>query len=85
MRHWRVSTSSVCLAKHRWLCATPQITDTLREQQEAPLTQPFLQGLIQKATIVVNDPQFAGIFATPPAPPAAAAPPAGSPAPAATK
>jgi parvulin-like peptidyl-prolyl isomerase len=61
--------------------ATPQITEQLREQQEAPLTQPFLQGLTQKATIVVNDPQFAGIYATPPPPPPAAA----SPAPAATK
>ncbi|MFZ0032243.1 MAG: peptidylprolyl isomerase [Candidatus Cybelea sp.] len=65
--------------------ATPQITDQLREQQEAPLTQPFLQGLIQKATIVVNDPQFAGVFASPPAPPAAAPPPAASPSAAATK
>ncbi len=45
--------------------ATPQIVDTLRQQQEAPLIQPFLQGLQQKATIVVNDPQFAGLFPTP--------------------
>ncbi len=52
--------------------ATPQIVDTLRQQQEAPLIQPFLQGLQQKATIVVNDPQFAGLFATPPPPPPAA-------------
>jgi foldase protein PrsA len=81
--------------------ATPQIMETLRQQQEAPLIQPFLQGLQQKATIVVNDPQFAGLFATPPPPPAAgpaasAAPSsaasssaasssAASPAPAATK
>jgi foldase protein PrsA len=69
--------------------ATPQITDTLRQQQEAPLIQPFLQGLQQKATIVVNDPQFATLFATPvPGPPVTAAPagnaPA-SPAPAKTK
>jgi foldase protein PrsA len=62
--------------------ATPQITDTLRQQQEAPLIQPFLQGLQQKATIVVNDPQFAGLFATPP-PPAASAPAAASPTPSA--
>ena len=41
-------------------------SSTLRQQQEAPLIQPFLQGLQQKATIVVNDPQFAGLFATPP-------------------
>lgn len=66
--------------------ATQQITDTLRQQQEAPLIQPFLQGLQQKATIVVNDPQFAGVFTTP-APPPGAAPPAASAAasPAATK
>lgn len=71
--------------------ATPQIMDTLRQQQEAPLIQPFLQGLQQKATIVVNDPQFAGLFATPGAPPGAAPPAspaassAASPAPATTK
>jgi foldase protein PrsA len=70
--------------------ATPQIIETLRQQQEAPLIQPFLQGLQQKATIVVNDPEFQGLFATP-APPAVPATPAGnassaaSPAPAATK
>ncbi len=52
--------------------ATPQIMDTLRQQQEAPLIQPFLQGLQQKATIVVNDPQFAGLFATPAPPPSEA-------------
>jgi len=71
--------------------ATPQIEDTLRQQQEAPLIQPFLQGLQQKATIVVNDPQFAGLFTTPPPMPAAssaaspAASAASSPAPATTK
>jgi foldase protein PrsA len=54
--------------------ATPQITETLRQQQEAPLIQPFLQGLQQKATIVVNDPQFAGVFTTPPPAAGAAAP-----------
>jgi foldase protein PrsA len=64
--------------------ATPQITDTLRQQQEAPLIQPFLQGLQQKATIVVNDPQFAGVFATP-APPVPAASAAASPAATSTK
>lgn len=58
--------------------ATPQIVDTLRQQQEAPLIQPFLQGLQQKATIVVNDPQFAGLFATPPPAPAGAGAPAAS-------
>jgi foldase protein PrsA len=73
--------------------ATPQITDTLRQQQEAPLIQPFLQGLQQKADIKVNDQQFAGVFATPAPPPAAspaasasaAASAAASPAPSATK
>jgi foldase protein PrsA len=59
--------------------ATPQIVDTLRQQQEAPLIQPFLQGLQQKATIVVNDPQFAGVFATPPPPPPAAPPASAAP------
>jgi foldase protein PrsA len=68
--------------------ATPQITDTLRQQQEAPLIQPFLQGLQQKANIVVNDQQFAGLFATPPpaaAPPAASPTPSAAASPAATK
>ena len=43
-----------------------EITDMLRQQQEAPLIQPFLQGLQQKATIVVHDPQFAELFPSPP-------------------
>jgi foldase protein PrsA len=65
--------------------ATPQITDTLRQQQEAPLIQPFLQSLQQKATIVVNDPQFAGVFANAAPPgPAASASAAASPAPSST-
>jgi foldase protein PrsA len=80
--------------------ATPQITDTLRQQQESPLIQPFLQGLQQKADIKINNPTFAGLFPSPPppsgmvVPPAtaaagaaaspAASPPAGSPAPAST-
>ena len=76
--------------------ATPQIMDTLRQQQEAPLIQPFLQGLQQKATIVVNssNPALATLFATPPplaptnapasAAPSAAASSAASPAPAPT-
>jgi len=57
--------------------ATPQITDTLRQQQESPLIQPFLQGLQQKATIVVSDPAYAGMFATPP--PATSGAPAAAP------
>ena len=47
-----------------------QIATTLRQQQEAPLVQPFIQGLLQKANIQVNDPRFQGMFPTP----AAAAP-----------
>ncbi|MBV8531026.1 MAG: peptidylprolyl isomerase [Candidatus Eremiobacteraeota bacterium] len=62
--------------------ATPQIEDTLRQQHEAPLIQPFLQSLQQKATISVNDPQFAGLFPSP-APPAPSA--SASAAPTATK
>src|SRR5262249_7677644 len=69
--------------------ATPQIMDTLRQQQEAPLMQPFLQGLQQKANIQVSDPQLASAFATPPPlapqPAAPAGTPAASPAPAKTK
>jgi len=57
-----------------------RIADLLRQQQEAPLIQPFLAGLQEKATITVNDPRFAGLFPSPP--PAAA--PAASVAPAAS-
>ncbi|MGZ3518017.1 MAG: peptidylprolyl isomerase [Vulcanimicrobiaceae bacterium] len=42
-----------------------QIATTLRQQQEAPLVQPFIQGLLQKANIQVNDPRFQGMFPTP--------------------
>jgi foldase protein PrsA len=58
--------------------ATPQITDILRQQQEAPLIQPFLSGLQQKATVVVNDPQFAGLFPSPPPAASGSAAPAAS-------
>src|SRR5215469_6565389 len=57
--------------------ATPRITDVLRQQQEAPLIQPFLQGLQQSASIQIMDPRFADLFPSPPpnvAPPASAAP-----------
>ncbi len=77
--------------------ATPQITAAIRQEHEAPLVQPFLQGLQQKATIVVNDPQFAGLFgatgagapvaagsAAPSAAASAAGSPAASPAPSGT-
>jgi len=43
-----------------------RIADMLRQQQEAPLIQPFLQGLQQKATIQVNDPRFKDLFPSPP-------------------
>jgi len=46
--------------------ATPRITDMLRQQQEAPLIQPFLQGLQQSASIQVLDPRFADLFPSPP-------------------
>jgi foldase protein PrsA len=52
--------------------STDRITAMLRQQQEAPLIQPFLQGLQQKATIVVLDQRFADLF--PSSPPGAAAP-----------
>ncbi|HLY03712.1 MAG TPA: peptidylprolyl isomerase [Candidatus Cybelea sp.] len=56
--------------------ATGQITDTLRQQQEAPLIQPFLQGLQQKADIKILNPNFAGLFPTPTPASAMSAPPA---------
>ena len=50
-----------------------QIQTMLRQQQEAPLLQPFYQQLEQNAKIQVNDPQFEGLFPTPqPTPPQAA-------------
>jgi foldase protein PrsA len=58
--------------------ATTQITDTLRQQQEAPLIQPFLQGLQQKADIKINNPTFAGLFPSPPPASGMVVPPAGS-------
>ncbi len=67
--------------------ATDRITDMLRQQQESPLIQPFLQNLQQKANIQVTDARFADLFPPPAAaaaPPAAAAP-AASPAPNSTK
>jgi len=47
-----------------------KIADLLRQQQEAPLIQPFLADLQSKANIQVNDPRFAAAFPTPePTPP----------------
>jgi foldase protein PrsA len=54
-----------------------RIADMLREQQEAPLIQPFLTNLQQKANIVVNDPRYQAAFPTP-LPSAAGASPASS-------
>ncbi len=62
--------------------STQRITDMLRQQQEAPLIQPFLQGLQQKADIKVNDPHFADLFPSPP--PSAPAPATTNAAPEAT-
>jgi foldase protein PrsA len=68
--------------------ATDRITDMLRQQQESPLIQPFLQNLQQKATIQVTDSRFADLFPPPAAaaaPAATEAPAASSPAPASTQ
>ncbi|MDE2482458.1 MAG: peptidylprolyl isomerase [bacterium] len=43
-----------------------RIEDMLRQQQEAPLMQPFLAGLQQKANIQVSDPRFSAAFPSPP-------------------
>ncbi len=50
-----------------------RIADTLRQQQEAPLIQPFLQSLQSKANISVSDQRFASAFPSPAAPAAAEA------------
>jgi foldase protein PrsA len=60
-----------------------KIADMLRQQQEAPLIQPFLADLTTKANIQISDPRFQAAFPTPEPTPAAAAP-AGSAAPAVT-
>jgi len=53
--------------------AHDQIVEQLRQQQEAPLIQPFLQSLLAKASITVNDPRYADVFPSP-APGASTAP-----------
>jgi foldase protein PrsA len=59
--------------------STQRIKEMLQQQQEAPLIQPFLQGLQQKAQIVVLDPRFADLFPSPPpSAPAATTAPAAS-------
>lgn len=58
-----------------------RIASMLRQQQEAPLIQPFLDQLQAKANIQVNDPRFAAAFPSPQptiAPEATAAAPAAS-------
>jgi len=52
--------------------AHDQIVQQLRQQQEAPLIQPFLMQLQQKANIQVNDPKFQSVFPSPAAAPSAA-------------
>lgn len=54
-----------------------KITQMLRQQQESPLIQQFLQSQQQTAKIQVNDSRFAGLFPTPL--PAMSAPPAAAP------
>jgi len=49
-----------------------KIADLLRQQQEAPLIQPFLMDLQTKANIQIQDPRFAAAFPTPEPTPAAA-------------
>ena len=56
-----------------------KIADMLRQQQEAPLIQPFLADLQSKANIQVSDPRFQAAFPSPPpSAPAAATSPAAS-------
>ncbi len=45
--------------------SSAKITQMLRQQQESPLIQQFLQQLQQTAKIDVNDSRFAGLFPTP--------------------
>jgi foldase protein PrsA len=62
-----------------------QIVDTLKQQQEAQQVPAFLQGLRQKANIVVYDQRFSDVFPPPaptPPPAAPAAPASAAPAPA---
>ena len=54
--------------------AHDQIADQLRQQQEGPLVQPFLQSLMTKAKIDVKDSRFADVFPSPAANAAPAAP-----------
>ncbi|HUY41481.1 MAG TPA: peptidylprolyl isomerase [Candidatus Dormibacteraeota bacterium] len=65
--------------------ARDRIKLALTQQQEAPLVQPFLESLQQKATITATDQRFAGLFPSPPpmpsVAPATAAPASPAPSP----
>ena len=56
-----------------------KIADMLRQQQEAPLIQPFLADLTAKASIQISDPRFQAAFPTPQPTPAGAPPNAAAP------
>ena len=64
--------------------STDKITAMLRQQQEAPLIQPFLQSLQTKANIQITDPAFKDLFPSPPPGAPAPATTGAAPAPAAT-
>jgi len=64
--------------------AHDKIAELLRQQQEQPAIQPFMQNLIAKANYQSSDPRFAGLFPSPPPAVAPAASSAATPAPAAT-
>lgn len=59
--------------------AHDQIVDQLRQQQEGPLVQPFMQNLLLKAKIDVKDPRYADVFPSPAASAAPAATPVTAP------
>jgi foldase protein PrsA len=60
-----------------------QIKETLKQQQLAQQIPQFLQGLRQKANIIVYDQRFSDVFPSPLPPPPSAAPPSAAPAPSA--
>ncbi len=82
--HIILVTSRTPEVKASLASARDRIEQQLAQQQEAPLIQPFLMSLQQKANIVVNDSTFTGLFPTPPPqmvpPPATAAPASAAPA-----
>jgi foldase protein PrsA len=64
--------------------SSARIESLLRQQQEAPLIQPFLQNLQQEATITVSDPRYQAAFPSPPPTPVPTATPAATASPAAS-